>query len=1810
MTKQWSKKGWIITLATMCLLVVLIGVGALQTSATNGTLSGTGTSADPYLIYDEADLAAFRTLVNGGSTGICGKLMADIEMTSTWTPIGTMSSDYTGTFDGNDYTISNLTVTCTTSSSGGLFTSVGSGGVIKNLNITNGSVTGSSNFPYAAGIVGVNEGTVTRCTFSGTVTNKFSTAAYSGLIVGSNIGILSYCTGWGEVNGKGPALGGVAGGNSGTMSYCNSFATVTNSAAASSNYDTGGVVGTNVTAGKVISCYQYGTVTGNGNTIGAVVGASAGTVENCYYYDTNTSGTLYGIGGTADASGVVEAKTTAQFASGEVCYLLNGGNTTSAWYQNIDNGETPDAYPTVTGTAKVYKTSTGYSNYAEERYYIYDEEDLIAFRDVVNSGEVEANAELMADITLTADWTPIAGYVGTALYYYQGTFQGNGYTISNATVNITTMPSYVGFFGAIGESGEVKNLNLTSASMTKGGGMPYIGGITASNKGLLENCHYSGSVTSNASATVAIAGGIAGENTGTIRYCSANATVTAKAAVVGGIAGNNSTGTILGSYHIGAASGVTSSSSATGVGGIAGVTGDSAVVQDSYHIGAVTDSGDATAAYVGAIVGKDNGAEITNCYYNTETSDIYGIGQQTADTTGVTIAKTETQFASGEVCYLLNGSTSTGELVWYQDIDNEEATTNGVDASPMYEGGTVYLVGTNSYSNSAHTCSYENGFCTVCDGYQAAVLNTTSYDLNKDSNYDSVYEISNAGQLYWFVALVDGGETTANAILLRDIVINTGDVSGYTGTTVNAAWRTWEPIGDRIFSQGSYTDVLYAGFFEGNGKSVSGVYLDELEYADDTSYSGFFTYLSGGVVQNLSIKNSFFRKVHPGYPMQGAVLGAIVGEAASSAKILNCTSDATVYNEYTGTSTSTCYSGGIVGRVSSAITIENCHNTGAVTSIAGIAYSGGIVGNTVGATIRNCSNFGTISATKSGTASGPPAYCGGITAICTSSAVIERCYNTGTVWLKDTSSVSSVNMVGGLVGCQSGGTITWCYNTGEVRVDYTSATGTPNYRAGGLVGTMSANQSLTGCYNTGNVSVTGDAGTGTPYVGELVAYVASGGTITNAYSYDTEAELIGYQSGTASATDVITEADLASGKATYLLNGATSTGTLGWYQNLDNGETVDTTPKWQGGIVYAVPKYACDALTMTTVYTNTEAESITEEHTYQYAAEGSIISITCGNACDCGYHETVSLDWDMEVDLTYTSEAIEGLKVVCSDGLNAEDYTIVYTDNVNVGTAMGTLTVEGYEAQLTFEIIPATLTITAQDTTITYGDAPNGTGVSYAGFVGTENSGVLTGTLTYTSDYAQYGDIGSYLITPAGLTSTNYEILYVPGTLNVEALEIGIAWGETALSYIGEAQAPTATATGLVNGDTCTLEVEGQETLAGTGYVATVVSCSSANYTLPQTGLTTEFSVGADILESLDTLLEKVAAVDAETATTDDLADLERLLAELESFQTEKGSALGTEDATALAEAITKVEGIVDELNAEFVGKFVGHTLSLSGNIGVNFYMELADDVVMDEAAYMWFQVAGKETKVYVKDAVVDTEIVPGKTYYVFTCEVAAKEMTSTIAAQLVATKGSSESYDYTVKQYADYILANDYTAETKAVVKAMLNYGGHAQTHFAFNTEAMANADLTEDEKSLEAAEGIADFAFTETITLPEGLQYYGRSVLMKSETILRHYFTLEEGADIANYTFTVDGEAVDAAVKNEKYYYIDIKNIAAGQLDYAYEVKVTDGTTETAFSYCALHYVNAVVNGGSSSESMINVSKALYLYWEAAEAYFASVK
>lgn len=223
-----------------------------------------------------------------------------------------------------------------------------------------------------------------------------------------------------------------------------------------------------------------------------------------------------------------------------------------------------------------------------------------------------------------------------------------------------------------------------------------------------------------------------------------------------------------------------------------------------------------------------------------------------------------------------------------------------------------------------------DGFCISCDGYQQAVLTNDQYDINGDGKKDNVYEISNAGQLYWFAALVNGklpdtelNDNNANAILKNDIIVNSGVVDGVLAKNTSG-FRRWTPIGY----------YGYGGVFDGQGHMVKGLYIND---TNRNSVGLCVGLLNKGCIKNLGIEDSYFNEFDVG------------GVADSNyGTIINCYCN--------GVFVANNRAGGIVS--DNYGTIMNCN---AVTKITAEEGAGGIAGSNSG-TITNCYSIAEITA--------------------------------------------------------------------------------------------------------------------------------------------------------------------------------------------------------------------------------------------------------------------------------------------------------------------------------------------------------------------------------------------------------------------------------------------------------------------------------------------------------------------------------------------------------------------------------------------------------------------------------------------------------------------------------------------------------------------------------------------------------------------------------------------------------------------------------------------------------------------------------
>lgn len=245
-------------------------------------ISGNGTSTAPYQVRNEKDLLFFATQINQGASSYNGteyyQLVKDLTLSSSdWTPIGTSTYPFKGTFDGNNKTITLGIKAEANQAQAGLFGTIDTDAKVEKLvvHVTSDGITSTATgaASNAGAIAAINNGTINQCyvTGDGFILSANGTNSYAGGIAGSNGGTISNCYNLIPVkvdNGTTAYAGGIAGHNTGTVKKC--FASGEVSTAEKTHAEAaGGIVGFNDGASS--------TVVSNCVAVNSKVAVNAGT---------------------------------------------------------------------------------------------------------------------------------------------------------------------------------------------------------------------------------------------------------------------------------------------------------------------------------------------------------------------------------------------------------------------------------------------------------------------------------------------------------------------------------------------------------------------------------------------------------------------------------------------------------------------------------------------------------------------------------------------------------------------------------------------------------------------------------------------------------------------------------------------------------------------------------------------------------------------------------------------------------------------------------------------------------------------------------------------------------------------------------------------------------------------------------------------------------------------------------------------------------------------------------------------------------------------------------------------------------------------------------------------------------------------------------------------------------------------------------------------------------------------------------------------------------------------------------------------
>lgn len=593
-----------------------------------------------------------HTLIQEAKPDAHGVLVSDISLKNPsdenyeWKPIG----EFKGIFDGQNHTISDFVMTKVNAESIGFFQFLRNDpnetekATLKNFTL-NGTIVTTASFERSAsaagGVVGTTSGGVIR-----RVNSNVNIAKGVIYYIGGIAGLISEATSIEESTYSGKivldfdsyGVGGIAGAvyDDAKIKDCANYGSIINYKHDEGYYGNtgcrGGITGYVSTGGKdfiLSDCYNYSRVLIKaGDNYGAISGyceAKKDGIKNNYYLDTLQGKGFGGKTEIANDEELAKEKTAEQFKSGEEAYLLNNEVTdgSQVWYQNIDNGETPDAYPVLDDThGTVYRWEDGtYSNYekepVEETYEIRTFKEFKEIPEIVKKNN-RANFKLMN--TIFGNGETMTESIGSADNPYNGTFDGQGYYVYR--FDIKSSDGNAALFDTIGARGSVKNFGAFYQNIEG----EKAAGFAIVNYGLIDECisgsnlsgsfsdrltdeHKDLSETTTFVKGTSMAGGVVVENKGMIRNTAnyANATASASDGIVGGIAVVNS-GTIENCMSIGALS-----TKENGIaGGIVGKLDKNGSIQIAYSAQTAIEGGT-----TGAVFGtkEESAGAVKNTYY-------------------------------------------------------------------------------------------------------------------------------------------------------------------------------------------------------------------------------------------------------------------------------------------------------------------------------------------------------------------------------------------------------------------------------------------------------------------------------------------------------------------------------------------------------------------------------------------------------------------------------------------------------------------------------------------------------------------------------------------------------------------------------------------------------------------------------------------------------------------------------------------------------------------------------------------------------------------------------------------------------------------------------------------------------------------------------------------------------------------------------------------------------------------------------------------------------------------------------------------
>lgn len=1014
-----------------------------------------GTASDPYILKTAEDLYGFAYLVNNGNdfADKTVKLAANITINkdnaadwaeqapiSSWTPMQL----FAGTFDGAGYEISGLYYKKADPKLEfvGLFGETTKTAIVRNLSIANSYFTyvGEQDAVRMGSFAGVGRGK-----FENLYSNTIFDNAYLGTggIVGATDDTLVIRNSWfdgkitARANGKayaGGIVGLVVSGNTAVENCLNSGMLHSNSDE-EHGPRLGGIIGSvdggDKTSVVIYGCLNTGLITTDGaiSQVAAILGfknASKNlTISNTYattesigmeklldypidrLYQARDGATVSNVE-MLDASrmtGVLPIKTTKLDFDGYWVAMKENTPKLATFIKNQND---------VADTSVLIKANKDWFNEAlgtkDDPYVLMTKEDLLGFAEIANSGYNFSGRVVTLGQGITFNNQTIAGMllqepfnVWEPIREFAGTFDGNGFTIKGLYKK-TGENIHLGLFGTTTEDSLVYNVRLEESYFEYAGTEAgvYVGSIAGYGAGVIDTVYSSAELKHNQSGF----GGLVGVTESTL--------------------------TITNSWFAGKIT--LPSGSHDRAGGILGFADTNGTVEISHCLNTGVVDNVAKVTQIGGILGylRNSTVTITDCL-NAGTVDGNGIVNQVTALVGridiggaLSIDKTYATYESLANMNSFNATHISQNQHLYQNNKGSVEWENIEMLSANGASGYRNITDTDAYVYTL--LQFGTYWSAIEDETPILTSFVTDETVKSVAGLDRIagtskkwlkehagtekdpYVLKDAADLYGLATLVNNGNDFAgkHIVLEQNITVNASDRSTW-GT--KAPINTWIPIGN--------ASKPFAGHFDGNGKSIIGLY----ETQGAGAYFGLFgATTENTVIENLRLTNSKFVNTKTG---DSGRMGSIVG-LANGGTFRSIYSDAHMMNGGLGTA-------GIVGVSIGNTVISDCWFDGDIKATSNLNYlrAAGIAGWVDSGTlvVEHCLNSGTIYGAAD---ANKQAQIGGLVATTLENvtrAIVRDSLNTGKI--STAGAISSVSTIIGLQKSNGTAVVTNSYATIE-----------------------------------------------------------------------------------------------------------------------------------------------------------------------------------------------------------------------------------------------------------------------------------------------------------------------------------------------------------------------------------------------------------------------------------------------------------------------------------------------------------------------------------------------------------------------------------------------------------------------------------------------------------------------------------------------------------------------------------------------------------------------------------------------------------